>query len=216
MKIIVFDLGGVVVRICRTWPEACAAAGLPYRGVDVSPEGVARRKAIVHEYEVGAIDDDTYFARLAATMDGRYDRAEVRALHDAWITGEYAGVSDLIDHLHHAGLDTGVLSNTNAHHWRQMTSGGHGTAKFPTPEKPRHVHASHLLGLAKPDPAIYHAFARRAGYAPADIVFFDDLPANVQAAREAGWHSHVIDHTGDPAAQIRAWLRERGIELSSV
>jgi FMN phosphatase YigB (HAD superfamily) len=80
--------------------------------------------------------------------------------------------------------------------------------KFPTPSKPKHIHASHLLGLAKPDAAIFHEFARRTGFAPASIIFFDDLADNVNAARAAGWQSHLIDHNADPAAQMRAHLRE--------
>ena len=28
VTLVVFDLGGVVVRICRSWEEACRAAGV--------------------------------------------------------------------------------------------------------------------------------------------------------------------------------------------
>ncbi len=31
IRLVCFDLGGVVIRICRTWAEGCAAAGLEVR-----------------------------------------------------------------------------------------------------------------------------------------------------------------------------------------
>ena len=132
-------------------------------------------------------------------------------MHEAWIIEEYPGVSELIDHLHAAGISTGVLSNTNASHWAQMQPtpgpmGGIVPPKFPTPAMPMHKHASHLLGLAKPDAAIYYEFVRRTGFAPGAIVFFDDLPDNVEAARKAGWNAHVVDHAGDTAAEMRSLL----------
>lgn len=47
---------------------------------------------------------------------------------------------------------------------------------------------SHEVGLAKPDPRIYVLCAARLGVRPEEIVFLDDVPANVEAARRLGWH----------------------------
>lgn len=216
---VVFDLGGVVVRICRTWAEACAAAGIPDRdpdGTRLSPQ-VGDRKQFLHAYETGRIDCETFFAGIARTTRDLYTVDEFRRIHDAWILDEYPGVAMLIDDLHAAGIATGVLSNTNHRHWIQLTTGPHGPAKFPTAEKVQHLHASHLLQLAKPDPAIYHAFARTVGMSdnPSALLFFDDLIDNVAAARSAGWQSMQINHAGEgdqsPAHQMRAELRRRNL-----
>ncbi|MEV4416504.1 HAD family phosphatase [Catellatospora sp. NPDC049609] len=48
---------------------------------------------------------------------------------------------------------------------------------------------SHRLGHRKPDPAAFAAVADRLGAAGHDIVFIDDSPANVAAARTAGWRA---------------------------
>jgi HAD superfamily hydrolase (TIGR01509 family) len=122
-------------------------------------------------------------------------------------------VAQLIDDLHARGLHTGVLSNTNACHWRQLVSGEHGPAKFPTVEKARHVHASHLLGLIKPDRAIFERFCAVTGFGPEEVVFFDDMAENVEGAIATGWDAVPIDHTGDTASQIRMHLRMRGIDV---
>ncbi len=207
--LVVFDLGGVVVRICRSLQEACAAAGVEHH-VEMHDERLTReRRALVRQFEIGAISADEFFEGVAKTSEGRYTREQFQAIHEAWILEEYPGVGTLIDDLHSRGVATGVLSNTNASHWRQLVHhaeiAGH-RARFETPGKARHVHASHLLKLAKPDQAIYHEFARRTGFAPADIVFFDDLAENVEAARRAGWTAHQVDHTGDTARQMRGIL----------
>jgi putative hydrolase of the HAD superfamily len=57
------------------------------------------------------------------------------------------------------------------------------------------------IGLAKPDLAIFDAAARRFGTAPEDLVFLDDQPVNVDAARQAGWNA--LEFT-DAAAAERA------------
>jgi putative hydrolase of the HAD superfamily len=59
---------------------------------------------------------------------------------------------------------------------------------------------SHEVGLAKPDPAVYDLTTRRLGVQPAEVVFLDDVAANVDAARAAGWHA--VHHV-DTATSIR-------------
>lgn len=203
---VVFDLGGVVVRLCRSWEEACARAGLPYRAAVMAPDLVAARKALREEHECGRLECGAFFAGLASLAPGLYTPAEYQRLHDAWILEEYPGVGALVDDLHAAGVATGVLSNTNHSHWAQLVAAD----RYPTPRRVRHPHASHLLGLAKPSAGIYRRFAELAAAPPAAIVFFDDLPDNIAGARAAGWRAERIDPTGDTAAQMRGHLRALG------
>ncbi|HYD02104.1 MAG TPA: HAD-IA family hydrolase [Phycisphaerales bacterium] len=214
-RIIVFDLGGVVVRICRSWKEACDRCSLPYHDTVTNPAFVAERKAIRASHEIGRMTDEEFYTRIAATTGGHYTPQQVRDIHHNWTIDEYPGVTKLVDDLHDRGLATGVLSNTNAHHWRLLTEQPQagGPAPYPTVHRVHHLHASHLLGLAKPHRAIYEAFGSRAGYAPHDILFFDDLAENITGAQDAGWDAVQIDHTGDTAAQMRLHLRLRGVDV---
>lgn len=59
------------------------------------------------------------------------------------------------------------------------------------------------VGAIKPERAIFELASRRFGLAPQELLFFDDVPANVQAAREAGWRSELFTS----ADQARAALR---------
>lgn len=208
-SIIVFDLGGVMVRICRSWKEACERTGIPFHDLTATPENIAQRKAIVKKHEVGRLADHEYFAQIAATTAGLYTPEQVRTIHHHWTIGEYPGVGALVDDLHNAGLATGVLSNTNAHHWGLLTT----AELYPTLPRIHHLHASHLLALAKPDRGIYEEFTRRSGHPAHRTLFFDDLPDNIAGAHAAGWDAVQIDHAGDTASQMRFHLRLRGIEV---
>lgn len=209
-RIIVFDLGGVVVRICRSWKEACGRAGLPAHELLATPDNIAERKAIVKRHEVGALSDDDYYTQIAATTAGLYTADHVRSIHHHWTIGEYPGVTALVDDLHALGLATGVLSNTNPHHWQTMTGAPHA---YPTLSRIHHLHASHLLAHAKPDRGIYDTFTERSGFHPHETLFFDDLEANIAGAQAAGWDAVQIDHNADTAGQMRLHLRLRGIDV---
>ena len=45
------------------------------------------------------------------------------------------------------------------------------------------------VGLNKPEPAIYALAAKRFSAAPHELAIFNDHPANVEAARTAGWNA---------------------------
>jgi putative hydrolase of the HAD superfamily len=62
------------------------------------------------------------------------------------------------------------------------------------------------VGCIKPEPAIFALAARRFGAAPAELLFVDDIAANVEAARHAGWQAlQFVD-----AAQCADALAARG------
>lgn len=54
------------------------------------------------------------------------------------------------------------------------------------------VYASHLIGLAKPDPAFYRHILGAENRHPGETVFVDDTDINVVAAREAGVHAFLF------------------------
>ncbi|MSQ90822.1 MAG: tRNA pseudouridine(13) synthase TruD [Phycisphaerales bacterium] len=209
-KIVCLDLGGVVVRICRSWEEGCAAANVPVRG-NLGGEGdntAALRKGAVDRYQRGITTHAAFLDELSAILGGAYTTDELDRIHAGWILGDYSGVAEMLRAIAALGMRVACLSNTNAAHWRQMDATSAAFAAISV------RHASHLLGLHKPDAAIYAAFEASTGCTGDEIFFADDLIENVDAARARGWQAIHIDHIGDPAAQILDALALRGVTIA--
>jgi FMN phosphatase YigB (HAD superfamily) len=201
-----------LVRICRSWDEACGQAQLPYRVPELmSSEAYrVRRRDVVERYQRGALACEAYYAELSSAVGGAYTTAEVERIHAVWTLQEYPGALDLVRALNRIpSVATACLSNTNAAHWRRLISED-GRADYPCVLELRHQLASHLLGCAKPDAEIYeraerHFFGSRRAL-PQQVIFFDDLPENVASARERGWAAFQVDHAGDTVSQMREHL----------
>lgn len=203
-KAVVFDIGGVLVRICNTWQLAARSAGV---AVDLAPEPPLGLDAIpaFQQYQAGQLDETAAMVALGERL-GVSPEDALRVLNGILVE-PYPGALELVREVNSLGIRTGVLSNTNAPHWSCLTN----------PEKFRPVcetemrMASHLVGLEKPDPAIYRRYEQEFGLASDAIVFFDDSVTNVQSARTVGWHAHRIDPTGDPVLQMRPILVAEGV-----
>lgn len=65
---------------------------------------------------------------------------------------------------------------------------------------------SHEVGLAKPDPRIYALTCERLAVAPSDVVFLDDVPEAVEAARGAGWQAVLFHDTRQAITEVTACL----------
>lgn len=202
--LVCFDVGGVLVRICRDWAEGCAAAGVEIRPFETDPDHLAARGLLLGELQRGQVADGDFHARFSALLKGTWSPEEVARIDAAWLLDPYPGTPELVRDLQDAGLETACLSNTSHGHWEALL-GYEAIAAL------RHRHASHQMGLVKPDPAIYAAFEHAVDRTASQILFFDDLPENVEAARARGWDACRIDHAGDPAAQMRRHLQERGL-----
>lgn len=206
-RVVVFDLGGVVVRIARSWQEGCAAAGMPYHPHVEQLLHAVPVRTLLDQHQRGALPCHAFFASFSQLLQGAYTPQQLEAIHGAWTMEDYPGIQSVIEGLHAQGVPTACLSNTNASHW------DNGLRQSPAVARIQHPYASHHLGLAKPDPAIYAAFEKHSGFAAADIVFFDDLAENIAAARACGWDAVHVDHTGDTAHQVRRAVQERGVQL---
>lgn len=201
--LVAFDLGGVLVRICRSWHEGCDAAGRPRTADPVATDRSAFMR-LVSRHQRGELEHDDFLDAVGALAGGGLDRAHAAAVHDAWILGEYDGVPGLLQEIAGAGHETACLSNTNAPHWTTLE-------RMPFFGHLRHRHASHLMRLEKPDPRIFEAFERAVGRRGAEIAYFDDLADNCAAARAAGWRVRQVDPLQETVPQMRAALAGWGL-----
>lgn len=207
IRVVVFDLGRVMIRLAAGWDNACQAAGVPYRGVPETDAFAAALESLELDYGRGLLDSPEYYARLYTLAEGRYSLDELQALHMAVIQPEYPGIANLVRAIQATGLRTACLSNTCAAHWTALVD----PARYPAIGLLDARHASHLLGLMKPDPAIYRRFEALIGATPAEILFFDDGPKNVGTARLLGWHAELITDPDDSLPLLREALARYGV-----
>ena len=216
VQIVCFDVGGVLVRSHRSWPDVCRAVGLEARGNWAGESQLLAYQTLMDLFGTGQISEQEWSERLSIAFAGTYTPAELVRIHHGWTRGEYPGIGALVDELHAGGVETACLSNTTHSHWVRLLHEEDGrplpgAPAFPGVRRLRQHFASHLLGLTKPDPAIYHAFEAATGRAGTEILFFDDLEPNVTAARALGWKAELIDPARDTALQLRRHLTRHGV-----
>lgn len=91
-----------------------------------------------------------------------------------------------------------LLSNTNALHVAWLRP------RLPLLERFNHVLMSCEVGKVKPDPAFFQLALQRAGCAPHEAAFFDDLPEFVEAANALGLRGHLFTDAPTFDAQLKA------------
>ncbi len=99
----------------------------------------------------------------------------------------------------------GLLSNTCDAHWRFIST------SFPIINYWFHrTILSFQVGFAKPDPAIYETAIRQSGFEPSQILFIDDLDANVAGAMACGMRAIQFHST----AQVYNELNLLGLDIN--
>jgi HAD superfamily hydrolase (TIGR01509 family) len=212
---VVFDLGRVLLRITDDWDQAARRAGCPEL---VGLTGDLSTKAargehhpladLFDRFETGRVETDAFFTE-AQTLTG-LPAERLRRTMDAVLVEAYPGAAELLHRLAPLPVRTACLSNTNARHW----------ALFTDPHHPSYLPLDMLdlpwgsqhLGLAKPDPAIYAHVESAANAKPESILFFDDIPENIDAAKQCGWHAERVSReTDNPIPAVTATLRAYGV-----
>ncbi|RYG27126.1 hypothetical protein EON82_00565 [bacterium] len=200
--LVVFDIGGVLVRIRHSWDEILNALGeaplartSPWRHVDYDP---------LTDYQDGTLDEDAYLSQVGGDLGLTPQRA--REAHIAMLETDYVGALELIEDLRRAGVQTACLSNTNALHWVALAD----PQRHPAIAALDKRFASFEIRVNKPEPNSYRAVAESFPGVERKI-FFDDNAGNVVAAINLGWEAHRIDPEGNPPAQMRRILIESGV-----
>lgn len=192
VRVVLFDvMDTVLVDPFREALRACSP---------LAPEELFARRDpdLWPAFERGELDEAGYWAGWDAAGLA-YDREAFHAARRAgtrWVDG----MPELLDDL--AGVVDRVAAS-NYPVWIEELADEHLGDRF------ERVLASHHLGVRKPDTVFFERLLARIDARAHETVFVDDREVNVAAAREAGITSHrFVD-----AATLRAWLRDRGIDL---
>ena len=185
---VVFDFGGVIsVSPMEGWERYpfCAA-----RGVDRTTVA-AGWKRYRHLWDGGFISFDEMYRRIFADAGVEISAADLEELWEidavGWIRDLRPETLDLMRMLKAQGKKLGILSN--------MSPDFHDRLFVPRAADYRALAdvevISGLEKLYKPERPIYDLTQRRMGLSPDRLLFLDDTPVNVNAARSYGWQAEV-------------------------
>jgi putative hydrolase of the HAD superfamily len=180
---VLLDWGGVMTtNLFAAFAAFCTTEGLDADALRDLFRGDRDARTLLIDFECGRIEEAEFEPKLAVALGV----TEHTGLIDRLFAGSklnrlmVAGVR----RLHDDGVRTGLVSNS----W--------GTRRYPhdlVAELFDGVVISGEEGFRKPDPRMYELGAERIGVAPADCIFVDDLPFNLDPARELGMA--VVHHT---------------------
>lgn len=194
---LVFDLGGVIldVHLERTLTYWASAAALPGLDAETLRSRFSEDDAY-RRFECGQSDAGDFYAVLGHQLGISLPDAVWQAGWLAMLGAVRVEMATLLASLSNR-LPLYLFSNTNAvHHgsWRESCAGVLGHF--------RHCYVSHELGARKPDREAFDAVVRAIGIPASSILFLDDLPANVDGARNAGLRAERVLHHGDALAAL--------------
>ncbi len=203
---VVFDFGAVLFRwhpasfLARVWPQRVADAE---SGRAVAAEFFQNYSGDWGAFDQGLIDAATVIERVA-TRTG-WPRTEVEQVVRA-VPDELQLLPDtveLIKELKQAGHRLFYLSNMPEPY------ADHLERHYPLHEWFEAGLFSGRVKQSKPGAEIYRLAIERFGVAPASCLFLDDHPANIEAARAAGWQALPFSD----AAAMRPQLQALGLLL---
>jgi putative hydrolase of the HAD superfamily len=196
------DWGGVMTTdLFAAFGAFCQSEGLvPDRLRAAFREDPAAREMLVG-FEEGRVEDDAFALGLAQALGLPPERAE--GLIDRMMAGATVepAMVDAVRAARAAGVRTALVSNS----W--------GVARYPhdlLTELFDGIVISGHEGVRKPATRMYELGAERAGAEAASCVFVDDLPFNLDPARELGMAG--VLHA-DPASTIAELELLLGVSL---
>lgn len=197
-KAVLWDIGNVIVR----WDPRTLYS-------KIFPDEVERDRFLSEVCTLAWHDAHDRGVRFEDNRDELIARfphheAAIRAWGERWwemFSGPIAETEAAIEALHARGVAQYGLSNISQHTIE-------GTfAMSPAFARLQGVVVSGAEGVTKPDPAIFRIACERFGFAPGDVLFVDDGPRNIEAARALGFDVHLFS---DPSA-LRPALEARGL-----
>lgn len=197
MPILVLDIGGVVYR---SWPDAAFHGRWAERcGCDVAT--LTERFWAGDDWalaELGKISQTENIRRMADRLGVSPDLAR-EMVFEGWASQPDEALARFVDGLRSAGTTVAALTNN--------TSTEHELLSRPELARLFDLAISSAdAGLQKPSEAIYRHAEARLGAAGADLVFVDDVEANVAAAKALGWRGVWFRSTEQAIGEIAAAL----------
>lgn len=204
-KFLYFDLGNVLLTFDndRMARQIASVLNATEEAVRQKLFGGQPKTDLQWRFEEGLVTEEDYFAQVTSLAAAPVDRAQLE--HAA--SDMFAPIQptiDLAQKLAGRGYRLGLLSNTNAWHWRFIMQ------QYPVLREVFEIEITSFWAKSmKPDRQIYEQAIESSGVERQDIFFTDDKPENIAGAIEAGFDAVPFVST----KQLVQDLRVRGVEV---
>ena len=198
-KAILFDLGKVLIYFDFRRGFRALEGRCPY-----TAEEIPRRLAgtgLVERFETGLVEPRDFVDQMCAILDLKMDFEEFSAVWSSIFT-EVLIPEEMLERLARK-YRLVLVSNTNALHFELL--------RVAYANLLRHFDSlvlSFEVRAMKPDEAIFRVALERAGCAPGECFYTDDIPAYVEGARRMGIDGVVFESR----AQLEGEMRARGMD----
>ena len=197
IKLVAFDLGNVLCTVDETTAskKLSELSDKPWEDVHEIVFSPIRKL----QFESGEMSFDEHAVQAISNLGIDMPLNEFTDLYDSVLIPSES-MFPLIERI----ADTyrlALVSNTSEPHWKSAER----FLPFSSSLDP--IIVSYEVGVMKPEPAFYDALLERSGVPTANILFVDDLVANIEGAEAAG----MIGHQFTSKRNLEIALAELGI-----
>jgi HAD superfamily hydrolase (TIGR01509 family) len=173
--VVLFDLGNVLAHI--DFNAFWCSLGLD-ESSERAPFFVGYEK-LTRQYETGLISTEVFLHDLHALFMKRFTRVQLQRAFESVMTRPVEGMLELVREVS-TTRQTALVSNTNELHYVLSY------ARFESLHVLHRNYLSYQLNVMKPDRGFYNAIIHDLQIHPSNMLFIDDLQANVEGARLTG------------------------------
>ena len=173
----VFDMGGVIVRDYVIWPELMVYLGLPDQ--NLFENDACLRETLLRHIR-GEIRENDLWSLYTEITGRTIPLCETESLLGKFFYPKMnEPIVQIVQQLKATGMRVTIGTNVIDAHYNIHKKLG----QYDLFDK---VYASHLMGIAKPDPAFYAYILKAECIKAQDVFFTDDTIENVNVAANAG------------------------------
>ncbi|MBT3320689.1 MAG: HAD family phosphatase [Anaerolineae bacterium] len=199
IKVVIFDMGGVLVRTEDTAPRAALGLRFGKRYTELDQIFFGNKSSLrASRGEISAREHMQYVMR---TLDLPETDKSIDDFVDEFFLGDKVD-GEIIDYIQslRPRYKTVMLSNAWDNLRKILVN------KWKIADAFDEVFISAEMGLAKPDPKIYEMVIEKLSIAPEECVFIDDFIENIEAARKLGMHGIHFQDKDVAMAELRELL----------
>lgn len=192
IEVLLFDLGGVLVEFSGVQDVA------PLLRERLSESEIRERwHRCLHtqQYGLGKLSREEFGERFVRDWDLVISPEEFLREFRTWSKRLLPGAAELLASLR-PRFRLAALSNSNELHWERNSNDLGIIELFEV------AISSHQIGVCKPDPAAYFIALERLAVPPEAVMFFDDVPAHVEAAKALGIRAFQVQGIEGVQAQL--------------